>query len=114
MIVTKKTISRRAVLRGIGTAVALPLLDAMAPALTAAKTRRRKQCAVSASFTIQTASSTISGCQRAPAPSWSSRPCSRRWRRSATRWSSSRDSTAIKRKRWAMAAETTRAPQGRT
>jgi hypothetical protein len=37
VIVTKKTISRRAVLRGIGTAVALPLLDAMAPALTAAQ-----------------------------------------------------------------------------
>src|SRR5438128_4530790 len=37
MIVTKKTISRRAVLRGIGTAVALPLLDAMLPALTAAQ-----------------------------------------------------------------------------
>ena len=37
MIVTKKTISRRAVLRGIGTAVALPLLDAMVPALTAAQ-----------------------------------------------------------------------------
>jgi hypothetical protein len=28
MIVTKKAISRRTVLRGIGTAVALPLLDA--------------------------------------------------------------------------------------
>src|SRR5262245_39319339 len=35
MIVTKKCISRRTVLRGIGTAVALPLLDAMVPALTA-------------------------------------------------------------------------------
>ena len=35
MIVTKKAISRRTVLRGIGTAVALPLLDAMIPALTA-------------------------------------------------------------------------------
>ena len=35
MIVTKKAISRRTVLRGIGTAVALPLLDAMVPALTA-------------------------------------------------------------------------------
>lgn len=33
MIVTKKAISRRTVLRGIGTAVALPLLDAMVPAL---------------------------------------------------------------------------------
>ena len=36
MIVTRKAISRRTVLRGIGTAVALPLLDAMVPALTAA------------------------------------------------------------------------------
>jgi len=37
MISTRKAISRRAVLRGIGTAVALPLLDAMVPALTAAQ-----------------------------------------------------------------------------
>ena len=36
MIVTKKAISRRTVLRGLGTVVALPLLDAMVPALTAA------------------------------------------------------------------------------
>jgi hypothetical protein len=35
MIVTKKSISRREVLRGIGAAVALPLLDAMVPALSA-------------------------------------------------------------------------------
>ena len=35
MIVTRKAISRRTVLRGIGSAVALPLLDAMVPALTA-------------------------------------------------------------------------------
>ena len=36
MIVTKRAISRRTMLRGLGTAVALPLLDAMVPALTAA------------------------------------------------------------------------------
>jgi hypothetical protein len=36
MIVTKKAISRRTALRGLGTVVALPLLDAMIPALTAA------------------------------------------------------------------------------
>ena len=36
MMITRRAISRRAVLRGIGTAVALPLLDAMVPALTAA------------------------------------------------------------------------------
>ena len=35
MFVTKKAISRRTVLRGVGTALALPLLDAMVPALAA-------------------------------------------------------------------------------
>ncbi len=35
MIITKKALPRRAVLRGLGTAVALPLLDGMVPALTA-------------------------------------------------------------------------------
>jgi hypothetical protein len=35
MIITKKVISRREVLRGMGAALALPLLDAMAPALSA-------------------------------------------------------------------------------
>jgi hypothetical protein len=35
MIVTKKAIGRRSVLRGLGVTVALPLLDAMVPALTA-------------------------------------------------------------------------------
>ena len=37
MIVTKKAISRRMVLRGVGATVALPLLDAMVPALTASQ-----------------------------------------------------------------------------
>src|SRR5260221_6495624 len=36
MIVTKTAISRRTVLRGLGATLALPLLDAMVPALTAA------------------------------------------------------------------------------
>jgi len=36
MIVTKKAIPRRTILRGLGATVALPLLDAMIPALTAA------------------------------------------------------------------------------
>jgi hypothetical protein len=35
MIITKKAMSRRMLLRGMGAAVALPLLDAMVPALTA-------------------------------------------------------------------------------
>jgi hypothetical protein len=36
MIITKKALSRRTLLRGVGTAVALPFLDSMFPALTAA------------------------------------------------------------------------------
>jgi hypothetical protein len=35
MILTKKALSRRTILRGLGATVALPLLDAMVPALTA-------------------------------------------------------------------------------
>jgi hypothetical protein len=35
MLITKKSLSRRTFLRGAGTALALPLLDAMIPALTA-------------------------------------------------------------------------------
>jgi hypothetical protein len=43
MILTKKAISRRTVLRGVGTAIALPLLDAMIPALgTSATTAVRR------------------------------------------------------------------------
>src|SRR5437763_2093795 len=38
MIVTKKAISRRTILRGAGTVVALPLLDAMIPAFAPAAT----------------------------------------------------------------------------
>ena len=39
MIMTRKSLSRRTLLRGAGTAVALPFLDAMTPALTAATAR---------------------------------------------------------------------------
>lgn len=38
MIVTKKHVSRRAILRGVGAAIALPALDAMVPAFATAKT----------------------------------------------------------------------------
>src|SRR3954452_12003009 len=38
MLVTQKHLSRRTVLRGVGTALALPLLDAMIPALRADRT----------------------------------------------------------------------------
>src|SRR5215813_7155036 len=42
MIIARKAIGRRTVLRGIGTAVALPLLDAMVPAVTAAQKTQAK------------------------------------------------------------------------
>ncbi len=35
MFISKKHLSRRAVLQGVGTAIALPLLDSMFPAATA-------------------------------------------------------------------------------
>jgi len=38
MIITKKALSRRTVLRGMGVSLALPLLDAMVPALSAVAT----------------------------------------------------------------------------
>ena len=37
MIITKKSIPRRTVLRGLGVTLALPLLDGMVPALTAVR-----------------------------------------------------------------------------
>ena len=43
MIITKKAISRRTVLRGIGTTLALPLLDSMVPALGAASASAPKR-----------------------------------------------------------------------
>jgi hypothetical protein len=42
MIVTRKCVSRRTLLRGMGAAVALPVLDSMVPALTAASTVAQK------------------------------------------------------------------------
>jgi hypothetical protein len=41
MIITKKAISRRAMLRGTGAALALPLLDSMVPALAQVKSNKR-------------------------------------------------------------------------
>src|SRR5688572_18434340 len=43
---TGKAISRRAILRGAGTALALPFLDSMVPALTAAQQPVNRFCAV--------------------------------------------------------------------
>ena len=42
MFITKKHLTRRTVLRGVGTALALPLLDAMIPARTASGADRRE------------------------------------------------------------------------
>jgi hypothetical protein len=46
MIITKKSLSRRTVLRGLGVSVALPLLDSMIPALKASAPRIKRLGAV--------------------------------------------------------------------
>ena len=57
MFITKKHLSRRTLMRGAGVALALPLLDAMVPAMTAlAQTPLRRSCAP-ASSTFRTARS---------------------------------------------------------
>ena len=55
MIVTKKALPRRTFLRGVGAALALPLLDAMVPADDRRWPRRRptRACAASASSTCR-------------------------------------------------------------
>src|SRR6185436_15277881 len=40
MVITKKALHRRTVLRGLGTTLALPLLDAMVPALAKAQSTK--------------------------------------------------------------------------
>ena len=51
MVITKKSLSRRTVLRGIGAAIGLPLLDGMVPAFAAAP----DQSSGSAPSTVPTA-----------------------------------------------------------
>ena len=56
MIITKKKLSRRTVLRGLGVTMALPLLDGMVPALTAVvKTAAQTRSTVLARCTCPTA-----------------------------------------------------------
>ena len=63
MIVTKKAISRRTILRGVGATVALPLLDAMIPALTAQARPGCEPIRVWELSIIRTASFTTNGCR---------------------------------------------------
>ena len=58
MFITKMSLPRRTFLRGMGAALALPLLDAMVPALTAAgEDRGAARSAASAPSTCRTARS---------------------------------------------------------
>ncbi len=84
MIVTKKAISRRTVLRGIGAAVSLAAArrdDSGADRLAEHAGQSRPPSG--ASSITRTASCTRTGCRRASAPISSSRACSRRSSRSA-------------------------------
>jgi hypothetical protein len=65
MIITKKHLSRRTFLRGtFGAAMALPLLDAMVPALTAQGQRRPRRRSASARSTCRTACIPTRGIRR--------------------------------------------------
>ena len=65
MIITKKHLSRRTFLRGtFGAAMALPLLDAMVPALTAQARRRHARRSASARSTCRTACIPTRGIRR--------------------------------------------------
>ena len=65
MFISKVSLPRRTFLRGLGTAIALPFLDAMVPALHAAGQRRRRAAAcASVRSTSPTAPSSSSGSRR--------------------------------------------------
>ena len=49
MIITKKALARRTFLRGVGTALALPLLDSMIPAMAATRLTPANPVSVSGS-----------------------------------------------------------------
>ena len=59
-MITRKALPRRTFLRGMGTAVALPFLDAMVPALRRQPRRRRRRCAWRSSM-CRTASTCAAG-----------------------------------------------------
>ena len=85
MFITKTSLSRRTVLRGMGATLALPLLDAMVPALTPhGADRRGARRAASARSSCRWASGRATGRRRPPAPASSSARSSSRSRRSAT------------------------------
>ena len=54
MIITKKALSRRTVLRGLGASLALPLLDGMVPAFAAIRTTALILCVAWASCMSRT------------------------------------------------------------
>ena len=73
MIITKKSLPRRMFLRGLGATVALPMLDAMAPAWRLPLHPPQNRPFVSDSSTFRTVSSWIAGLRRKPVLALSSR-----------------------------------------
>jgi len=91
MFITGKHLSRRTVLRGLGATVALPFLEAMAPAAAPARGLRKTRlvCIEMVHGAAGSAPIGLAGtCGRRPrpdAPSISRRRVCGRWRRCATR-----------------------------
>ena len=66
MVITKRFLDRRTVLRGMGAALALPLLDSMVPALSAASKTAAKPAMRLASCMCRTAFISRISIRRAP------------------------------------------------
>ena len=87
MFVTKRSVSRRTVLKGVGATLALPFLDAMVPAATAlAKTAAQPALRFGAVFVPM--GERPSHWTPQPVRASSSRRFSNRLKASANRWSS--------------------------
>ena len=65
MIISKKTLARRTVLRGVGAVLALPMLDAMVPALSGYfRSGRLSRSGAWVGSTVQTVWRWMRGCLR--------------------------------------------------
>ena len=84
MIISKKALPRRTFLRGVGAALALPLLDAMVPAADRRRPRRRPPRCARLGFVFMPMGCDITAldARRARTSSTSCRRSSARWRRS--------------------------------
>ena len=89
MVITKKYLSRRTALRGLGATIALPLLDSMVPAFAAVRSSAARPIKRLGAVYVPNGMSMPNWTPAATLAAWSSRRSSRRWRPCRTGcWSS--------------------------